>query len=78
MKIYFYVHSGELEYLDKIIKGKLDAETYPVTISPIYFKDSFLVDISYSDFVRLNDKNTFISLISLWQTEKNKENFLLN
>lgn len=65
MKIYFYVHSGELEYLDKIIKGKLDAETYPVTISPKYFKDSFLVDISYSDFVRLNDKNTFISLISL-------------
>lgn len=65
MKIYFYVHSGELEYLDKIIKGKLDAETYPVTISPAYFKDSYLVDISYTDFVRLNDKNTFISLISL-------------
>ena len=65
MKIYFYVHAGELEYLDKIIKGKLDAEAYPVTISPTYFKDSYLVDISYSDFVRLNDKNTFISLISL-------------
>lgn len=65
MRIHFYVHSGELEYLDKIIKGKLDANGYPVSISPTYFKDSYLVDISYSDFVRLNDKNTFISLISL-------------
>ena len=65
MKIHFYIHEGELEYLDKIIKGKLDAETYPVTISPTYFKDSYLTGISYSDFVRLNDKNTFISLISL-------------
>jgi hypothetical protein len=62
MKIHFYIHEGELEYLDKIIKGKLDAELYPITISQTYFKDSYLVDISYSDFVRLNDKNTFISL----------------
>jgi len=65
MKIHFYIHEGELEYLDKIIKGKLDAELYPITISPTYFKDSYLIDISYSDYVRLNDKNTFISLISL-------------
>lgn len=65
MKIHFYIHEGELEYLDKIIKGKLDAEMYPITISPTYFKDSYLIDISYSDYVRLNDKNTFISLISL-------------
>lgn len=65
MKIHFYVHVEELEYLDKIIKGKLNAELYPITVSPTYFKDSYLIDISYSDFVRLNDKNTFISLISL-------------
>lgn len=65
MKIHFYIHSEELEYLDKIIKGKLNAERYPITISPTYFKDSYLVDISYSDFVRLNDQKTFISLISL-------------
>jgi hypothetical protein len=37
-----------------------------------------LVDISYEDFTRLNDNNTFTSLISLWQIEKNKETFLLS
>lgn len=65
MNLHFYIHIEELEYLDKILKGKLEAEEYKITISPIYFKDSYLVVISYSDFVRLNDKNTFISLISL-------------
>ena len=65
MRVHIYVHAEELEYLNKIIKGKAEAGEYKVSISPIYFKDSYLVDISYTDFVRLNDKNTFISLISL-------------
>lgn len=65
MKIHFYVHANELETLNKLIKGKLDTEKYKVTVSPIYFKDSYLIDISYSDFVRLNDQKIFTSLISL-------------
>jgi len=65
MNIHFYVHSEELEYLNKILKGKLDPGNYPITISPTYFKDSFLINISYSDFVRLSDQKTFTSLISL-------------
>jgi len=62
MKIHFFIHVEELEYLNKIINGKLEADEYKITISQTYFKDSYLVSISYSDFVRLNDKNTFISL----------------
>jgi hypothetical protein len=65
MRVHIYVHAEELEYLDKIIKGKAEAGEYKVTISPIYFKDSYLIDMPYSDFVRLNDQKTFTSLISL-------------
>jgi len=65
MRVHIYVHAEELEYLNKIIKGKVEAGEYKVTISPIYFKDSYLIDMPYSDFVRLNDQKTFTSLISL-------------
>lgn len=65
MRIHFYVHTEELEYLNKIIQGKTEAGEYRVSVSPTYFKDSYLVDISYDDFVRLNDNNQLDSLISL-------------
>jgi len=65
MRIHFYIHAEELEYLNKIIKGEMEAEEYQVSIAPSYFENSYLVDISYDDFTRLNDNNTFISLISL-------------
>lgn len=65
MRIHFYIHIEELEYLNKIIKGELEAGEYHVSISSNYFENSYLVDISYEDFTRLNDNNTFISLISL-------------
>ena len=65
MKIHFYVNVNELETLNKLIKGKLDTEKNKVTISPVYFKDSYLIDIPYYDFVRLNDQKIFTSLISL-------------
>ena len=56
---------GELEYLNKLIKGKMEAGEYQISISQHAFKNSYLVDISYNDFTRLNDNNTFTSLISL-------------
>ena len=65
MRIHFYIHAEELEYLNKIIKGEMEAEEYQVSIAPSYFENSYLVDISYDDFTRLNDNNTFTSLISL-------------
>ena len=65
MRIHFYIHVGELEYLNKIIKGEMDADDYQISIAPHYFENSYLVDISYEDFIRLNDNNTFTSLISL-------------
>lgn len=65
MRIHFYIHAEELEYLNKIIKGTLEAGEYQVSIAPHYFENSYLVDISYDDFIRLNDNNTFTSLISL-------------
>jgi len=65
MKVYFYIHAEELEYLDKIIKGKKEAGEYQISISPTYFSESYFIGIPYSDFVRLNDQKTFISLISL-------------
>jgi len=65
MRIHFYVHIEELEYLNKIIYGKMEAGEYRVSISPAYFEGSYLVDISYDDFVRLNDTNQFSTLISL-------------
>lgn len=65
MRIHFYIHAEELEYLNKIIKGTLEAGEYQVSIAPYYFENSYLVDISYDDFIRLNDNNTFTSLISL-------------
>jgi hypothetical protein len=65
MRIHFYVHIEELEYLNKIIYGNMEAGEYRVSISPTYFKGSYLVDISYTDFVRLNDNNQLSTLISL-------------
>jgi hypothetical protein len=65
MRIHFYVHLEELEYLNKILQGKMEADEYQVSIAPCYFDNSYLVDISYEDFVRLNDNNTFTTLISL-------------
>jgi len=65
MRIHFYIHAEELEYLNKIIKGEIEAGEYQVSIAPSYFENSYLVDISYDDFTRLNDNNTFTSLISL-------------
>ncbi len=65
MRIHFYIHAEELEYLNKIINGKLEVGEYQISIAPSYFENSYLVDISYDDFVRLNDKNTFTTLISL-------------
>lgn len=65
MRIQFYVHLEELEYLNKILQGKMEAGEYQISISPCYFDNSYLVDISYEDFVRLNDNNTFTTLISL-------------
>lgn len=65
MRIYFYIHVNELEYLNNIISGKVETGEYQVSISPSYFEGSYLVDISYDDFVRLNDTNQFSTLISL-------------
>jgi len=65
MRIHIYVHSKELEYLHKAIKGEVEASEFKVSTSPSYFEDSYLVDIPYTDFVRLTDNQTFISLISL-------------
>jgi len=65
MRIHFYVHVEELEYLNKIIHGKMEADEYRVSISPMYFVDSYLVDITYDDFVRLKDNNQLDTLISL-------------
>lgn len=65
MRIHFYVHIGELEYLNKILCGKVESDEYQISISSNYFENSYLVDISYNDFIRLNDNNTFTTLISL-------------
>ena len=65
MRIHFYVHVEELEYLNKIIQGKMEADEYRVSISPMYFADSYLIDIEYDDFVRLKDNNQLDTLISL-------------
>jgi hypothetical protein len=65
MRIHFYIHVNELEYLNKIIKNEMETREYQVSISPSYFDNSYLVDISYDDFIRLNDSNTFNTLISL-------------
>ena len=65
MRIYFYIHNEELEYLNKIINGKMETGEYQISISPNYFDNSYYVSISYNDFVRLNDNNTFTTLISL-------------
>jgi hypothetical protein len=63
MRIHFYIHIEELEYLNKILHSKMEAQEYRVSISPMYFENSYLVDIS--DFVRLNDNYQFSTLISL-------------
>jgi hypothetical protein len=65
MRIHFYVHVEELEYLNKILAEKIEAGEYQISIAPTYFENSYLVDISYDDFIRLNDNNTFTTLISL-------------
>lgn len=65
MRIHFYVHIDELEYLNKIINGKMEVDEYQISISPNYFENSYWIGISYDDFVRLNDNNTFTTLISL-------------
>jgi len=65
MRIHFYVHTEELEYLNTIIKDNMETGEYPVSIAPTYFENSYLIDISYDDYVRLNDNNTFTTLISL-------------
>jgi hypothetical protein len=65
MRIHFYIHIEELEYLNKILHGKMEAGEYRVSISPMYFENSYLIDISYDDFVRLNDNDQFSTLISL-------------
>lgn len=65
MRIHFYIHAEELEYLNKILNGKMEADEYQISISPSYFDNSYHVDVSYEDFVRLNDNNTFTTLISL-------------
>lgn len=65
MRIHFYIHVEELEYLNKILQGKMEAGEYQISIAPCYFDNAYLVDISYDDFVRLNDNNTFTTLISL-------------
>lgn len=65
MRIHFYIHTEELEYLNKILCGKMEAGEYQISIAPTYFENSYLVDISYNDFVRLNDSDTFTTLISL-------------
>lgn len=65
MRIHFYVHLDELEYLNKILQGKMEVGEYQVSIAPCYFDNSYLVDIPYDDFIRLNDNKSFTTLISL-------------
>jgi hypothetical protein len=65
MRVHFYIHVNELEYLHKALKGELNAEKYQISIAPNHFENSYLIDISYDDFTKLNDNNTLISLISL-------------
>ncbi len=65
MRIHFYIHVEELEYLNKILTEKMEADEYQISIAPTYFENSYLVDISYNDFIRLKDNNAFTTLISL-------------
>lgn len=65
MRIHFYIHVNELEYLNKILCANLEFEEYQLSIASNYFENSYLVDISYNDFVRLNDNDIFTTLISL-------------
>lgn len=65
MRIHFYVHVDELEYLNKILTEKIDMDAYQISIASTYFENSYLVDISYDVFTILKDNNVFITLISL-------------
>lgn len=65
MRVYFYILIEELEYLNKILRGELDADEYKVSILHEYFEGSILTSLPYEDWVRLNDQETFTTLISL-------------
>lgn len=65
MRIHFYVHVDELEYLNKILTEKIDMDACQISIAPTYFENSYLVDISYDVFMILKDNNVFTTLISL-------------
>ena len=60
-----YVHIDELDFLNHILNGNVKDIENKISISSIPFKDSYLVDMIYDDFIRLKDNDTFRLLISI-------------
>jgi len=65
MRIHFYISIEELENLNRMINGKKDDTCRPFLIASSYFEDSIHTDISYDNYVMLNDSNLIYRIISL-------------
>jgi len=64
MKVYFYIRHEKLEYLNKVLKDYNNLEE-PIKISFNYRPHSVMVSLPIDDFIGLNDRDTFHTLISL-------------
>jgi hypothetical protein len=65
MRIHVYVHIDELDFINQMLNGNTNDIENKISISSVPFKDSYLVDMTYDDFIRLKDNDTFRLLISI-------------
>jgi hypothetical protein len=56
----------DISYLNELLlNDQIEAGCQPIKIAANYYTGSYMVDITYNEYVRLNDKEILISLFSL-------------
>jgi hypothetical protein len=66
MRVHFYIIQSDIYVLNKLLeKERIEPGGEPIKIAANYFKGSYMVDISHDEYVRLNDNELLISLLSL-------------
>jgi len=64
MKVYFYIKHTDIEYLNKILKDFNNLNRMlEISFNPM--NDAAMVSLSVEDFISLNDREVFATLISL-------------
>lgn len=65
MKIHIYVKTKDLEYLNNILKDPFSETTREFEYSNIPFNESTMISLTFDQWIRLQDMEALITLISL-------------